>query len=70
MPLKHGTSEAVIGSNIKEMVNAGHPQKQAVAAALKTARSSVKSGTDKSKKKSPRKPKAIPTRGSDNRFGW
>lgn len=40
MPLKKGTGKSVISSNIKEMIQAGHPQKQAVAAALNTARTS------------------------------
>ena len=40
MPLAKGTSKAVISKNIREMVAAGHPQKQAVAAALDTARRS------------------------------
>jgi hypothetical protein len=37
MPLKKGTSKATIAHNIREMIKAGHPKKQAVAAALHTA---------------------------------
>lgn len=40
MPLKKGSSKATVSSNIKEMMQAGHPQKQAVAAALNQARKS------------------------------
>lgn len=37
MPLKSGKSKEVVSGNIREMVKAGHPQKQAVAAALNKA---------------------------------
>jgi len=54
MPLQKGSSSKVIGNNIKEMENAGHPPAQAKAAALNEAR---KSGAKipKKKKKSIRK---------------
>jgi hypothetical protein len=42
MPLKKGKSKAVVSQNIREMVHAGHPQKQAVAAAMKKAGKSRK----------------------------
>ena len=41
MPLKKGSSRRTVSSNIREMVASGHPQKQAVAAALSTAREAV-----------------------------
>jgi hypothetical protein len=40
MPLTKGSSQATISHNIAEMVHSGHPQAQAVAAALNTARNS------------------------------
>jgi len=40
MPLKKGTSKATVSQNIREMIHSGHPQKQAVAAALGEARRS------------------------------
>ena len=40
MPLHKGKSEEVIGENIHEMEEAGHPKKQAIAASLNEARES------------------------------
>lgn len=40
MPLAKGKSRKVIGKNIKEMEESGHPRKQAIAAALNQARKS------------------------------
>ena len=37
MPLKSGKSDRVISQNIKEMIRAGHPKAQAVAAAMRMA---------------------------------
>lgn len=37
MPLKKGSSRAVVGENIKEMEAAGHPPKQSIAASLRAA---------------------------------
>lgn len=38
MPLHRGHSQRVIGENVSEMEDAGHPRNQAIAAALDTAR--------------------------------
>lgn len=37
MPLMEGSSDEVISENIREMMHAGHPQKQAIAAAYQKA---------------------------------
>lgn len=44
MPLKKGSSSKIISGNIREMVHSGHPQKQAIAAALNAARSTKAHG--------------------------
>lgn len=48
MPLKKGKSKKTVSKNIKEMMNSGYPQKQAIAASLNQAR---KSGAKIPKKK-------------------
>lgn len=40
MPLKQGTSQEVISENIAEMIRAGHPREQAIAAAMHQAHKS------------------------------
>lgn len=42
MPLKRGRSKKVFRSNVAEMVRAGHPVKQAVAAPYRMQRGPVK----------------------------
>jgi len=37
MPLKKGSSKAVISANIRELVKAGHSQKQSIAIAMRNA---------------------------------
>lgn len=44
MPLLPGKSQKTVSHNISEMVHAGHPQRQAVAAALNTARKAAEGG--------------------------
>jgi len=50
MPLSKGKSQAVISKNIREMVASGHPQKQAVAAAMNEAGKSKKTTQPKKTK--------------------
>ncbi len=51
MPLAKGKSKKTVSKNIKEMVQSGHPQKQAVAAAINMARKSGAKIPKKSKTK-------------------
>lgn len=44
MPLKKGSSQETVSSNISELVHSGRPQKQAVAIALDTARKTRATG--------------------------
>jgi hypothetical protein len=54
MPLLPGKSQSVISENIREMRNAGHPENQAVAAAMRKA---GKMKNPKSRMKSLKKPR-------------
>jgi hypothetical protein len=42
MPLKTGTSQSVFKTNLKEMLRAGHPRDQSLAAAYSQKRKSQK----------------------------
>lgn len=47
MPLKKGSSQKMISKNIEEMIKAGHPKAQAIAAAYSNAGKSKKKGKKK-----------------------
>jgi len=42
MPLKHGGTSETFSTNVREMIRAGHPRDQAVAAAYREKRESGK----------------------------
>lgn len=50
MPLKKGSSKSTASENIREMMQAGHSQKQSVAAALDNQRKSKRSKRGSSRK--------------------
>lgn len=52
MPLKPGSSQSVIASNIRELLRSGRTQRQATAIALSEAEKYKKKKKKKSKKKS------------------
>jgi hypothetical protein len=53
MPLRKGSSKAVIAKNIRELKRGGAPHKQAVAAAMRMAgKSKLQRGMTKDKRKS------------------
>jgi hypothetical protein len=41
VPLSKGTSQAAVSRNVSEMIRAGHPRKQAIAAAMRTRRAAL-----------------------------
>jgi len=43
MPLERGASEATFRNNVREMVRAGHPVKQALAASYRAKRKATRS---------------------------
>lgn len=50
MPLKKGSDQKTISENISEMIKAGHPRDQAIAAAYRSAGKSKHSKKPKGKK--------------------
>jgi hypothetical protein len=66
MPLKKGSSQKTVGTNISELVHSGRPQKQAIAIALDVARRSKRAtGGPTAPKKLPMLPKAPVGKGGE-----
>jgi hypothetical protein len=59
MPLKKGSSQKTVSSNIGELVSSGRPQKQAVAIALNTARHARATGGPLKMPKPPQGPSGV-----------
>jgi len=59
MPLKKGSSQKTVSSNIGELIGSGRPQKQAVAIALNTARHARATGGPLKMPKPPRGPSGV-----------
>lgn len=59
MPLLPGKSQSVISENIREMRNAGHPEDQAVAAAMRNAKTPKKKKMKKMSVPKMKKPRGM-----------
>jgi hypothetical protein len=68
MPLKKGSSDATVSANIRELVNTGRPQKQAIAIALKTAGKSNKQSERHGERRRRRPGRRRPRLGRENVF--
>lgn len=69
-PLRRGRSRATISANIRELMHAGYPQKQAVAIALATARNPVSTYHGTRARFRRFDPRKIVGSGSKGQYGW
>jgi len=51
MPLKHSASSEAFSYNVRELMHAGHPQKQALAIAYREKRQAAHKGKKKGRRK-------------------
>ena len=65
MPLKEGSSRETISGNISEMMHSGHPQKQAIAAAMRSAGKSNQPDDTKKDAEEPEEEKRQPPEPED-----